>query len=298
MSKATARNDQSSSNVANLEDRLRNKSNSAAMETEFDLEMSELALTTEYGYYVELSAAKDVGDFKRRIDNAIKRLGFSDFAFVRLAAAEDSGELITVNPALMDAYYKAGLYENDMAIQHAAQDVQHFFRSTINEYVFQIPFTCDLTRSMRQTDELNRSFGYYDYYNVPSKAKNGNGNVVLSVTRRGMMPAALKRKVKDCYSDLQLLCDAIDYISMTKFPDDLLGPDDQQPREVKINPRPLLVLDMLANRDLNITEVAGELGINVVTANRHLQAARKAFGVRTNHAAIKQGVLNKLIKYK
>jgi len=297
MSKATARNDQFSPHVSNLEGNVRAMPNSAATEAALDLALSEVSLTTEYGYYIELSSAKDVGDFKQKIDNAVKRLGFSDFAFVRLAG-EDSGKLITVAQPLMDAYYKAGLYEKDMAVQHAAQDVQHFFRSTINEYLFQMPFTCDHTRCMREADDLNRSFGYYDFYNIPSKAKNGCGHVVLSVTRRGMPPAALKRKVKECYSDLQLLCDAIDFVSTRKFPGELLGAEREQPRDIKINPRPLVVLDMLANNDLNITEVAAELDINVVTANRHLQAARRAFGVKTNHAAIKQGILNKLITYK
>ncbi|MEO1245936.1 MAG: autoinducer binding domain-containing protein [Pseudomonadota bacterium] len=298
MSKATARNDSFQTQVSSLDDGARTMSNSAAIQADLESAFSEDSLTAEYGYYIELSSASDVGEFKRKIDNAVKRLGFSDFAFVRLSGAEDSGKLVTVAPELMDAYYKAGLYEHDMAIQHAAQQTQHFFRSVINEHVFQMPFSCDHTRCMIEADELNRSFGYYDFYNIPSKAKNGEGNVVLSVTRRGMPPAALKRKIKDCYSDLQLLCDAIDFVSTRSFPGELLGEERDQSRKIKINPRPLVVLDMLANNDLNITEVAGELGINVVTANRHLQAARRAFGVKTNHAAIKLGILNKLIEYK
>ena len=151
---------------------------------------------------------------------------------------------------------------------------------------------------MREINDLNKSFGCYDFYHVPAKAKNGNGHVLLSVTRRGLTPTQFKRVVQQCTSDLELLCDAIDFVSTRKFPDELLKDDMPEAHVITINPRPLQVLDMLANNDLNITQVAGELGINVVTANRHLHAARKAFGVKTNNAAIRQGILNELIEYR
>lgn len=290
VTKATAQSDQLSTQMADL--------GHGMAEKPLDDDLSDASLAAEYGYYVELSSAKDIGDFKQKIDDAVKRLGFSEYAFVRLASSEDSGELISVTPELLDAYYKEGLYEYDLALQHASEHTRPIFRSAINEYVFQAPFNCEHTRCMREADELNKSFGYYDFYNVPAKAQNGNGHVLLSVTHRGMNPAELKRKVQECYSDLELLCDAIDFVSTRKFPGELLGDEKCEARVITINPRPLLVLDMLANSDLNITQVAGELGINVVTANRHLQAVRKAFGVRTNYAAIRQGILNKLIEYK
>ena len=104
--------------------------------------------------------------------------------------------------------------------------------------------------------------------------------------------------MKERYADLQLLCDAIDRRVYRKFPSELLGDERLLPRAITINPRPLEVLEMLANNDMNITQVAGALGINVVTANRHLQAARRAYGVKTNYAAIRQAILNKLIVYK
>ena len=260
---------------------------------------SDARLDSEYGYYFELSSAKDVGDFKRRIENIVKRLGFGDYAFVRLASVEDSRELISITPDLIDSYDKAGLYEYDLILQHSIERTQPVFRSTINEHIFQAPFSYgEYTRCMHEADELNKSFGYFDFYNTPVEASNGDGHVVLAVTQKGLSPTALKRKVQRCVSDLQLLCEAIDFVSTRKFADKLIAQEKQGRQGIKINRRPLEILDMLANNDLNITEVAARMGINVVTANRHLQAARKAFGVKTNHAAIKQGILNKLIKYK
>ena len=262
-------------------------------------EVTDDSLTAEYSFYVELSSAKDVKDFKRKIGTAVKRLGFSEYAFIRLNGLVDAELLISVDPTLVTTYFNHGLHEADLVLQHACEDnIQPFFRSVVNEHVFQIPCSCPLTRCMRAADKLNRTYGYYDYYNIPAKAKNGLGQVLFSVTERGAAPSVLKRKVKEHYVDLQLLGDAIDFVSTRKFPGELLGDEQLQPHAIKINPRPLEVLEMLANHDLNATQVAERLDITVVTANRHLQAARKAFGVRTTYAALKQAFLNKLIVYK
>ena len=296
---APTRNAQIPRKTADLNGRKPHRSRAAAAQAGQDTALSDARLDVEYGYYFELSSAKDVHDFKRRIENIVKRLGFGDYAFVRLATADGSRELISITADLIDAYDKAELYEYDLALMHAAEQTQAVFRSEINEYIFQAPVACgEYTRCMHEINELNKSFGYFDYYTIPIKAGNGNGNASLSLTRRGLSPTELKRRVQQCVSDLQLLCEAIDFVSTRKFANELLGREDQESRTIKINPRPLEVLDMLANNDLNITEVAARMEINTVTANRHLQAARKAFGVRTNHAAIKQGILNKLIEYK
>lgn len=288
-----------SGQTADLKETKRNTSNSANAQAFREEAPSDAKLDSEYGYYFELSSAEDVGDFKRRIENIVKRLGFGEYAFVRLATVEGSIELVSITRDLINAYEKAGLYEYDLALKHAFEHTQAMFRSEVNEHIFQAPVAYgEYTRCAHEINELNKSFGYFDYYTIPIKARNGNGNVAFSVTRRGQSPTELKRRVQQCVSDLQLLCEAIDFVSTRKFAKDLLGREDQESRVIKINPRPLEVLDMLANNDLNITEVAARMGINTVTANRHLQAARKAFGVRTNHAAIKQGILNKLIEYK
>jgi len=297
MTKAAAHNGQMPSNVADLGARKRNMPNSATVASSDAV--SDERLENEYGYYFGLSSAKDVGDFKRRISNIVKQLGFSDFGFVRLADVEGSRDLISIEDGLINTYDKYGLYEHDLVLHHAIEHTQPIFRSVVNEHVFEAPFDYgEHTRCMREAYELNKRYDYYDFYNVPIQACNENGNVVLSVTRRGLSPTQLKRRVRQCVSDLQLLCEAIDFVSTNKFADQLLEPNRKDGHVIKINPRPLMVLDMLANSDMNITEVAKKMGINVVTANRHLQAARKAFGVRTNHAAIKQGILNKLIEYK
>lgn len=260
--------------------------------------VSERRLDAEYGCYVDLAMAKHVGEFKQKIEDAVRRLGFSEYAFVRLASVEDSKQLQSHTPALFDAYFNAGLDEHDLVTPHVMEKTSPIFRSEFTENVSHADFECDHTRCMRDILEVNKSFGYFDFYLAPAKAKNGKGNVLLSIGEKRLSPFELKSKVKKVFMDLKLLCEAIDHVSTRKFPGELLGKEKQEPREIVINPRPLVVLDMLANNDLNITQVAEELGINVVTANRHLQAARKAFDVKTNYAAIRQAVQSKLIQYR
>ena len=155
-----------------------------------------------------------------------------------------------------------------------------------------------MTRMMRAINKLNRSHGYYDFYNSFANAKNGNGNVMLSVTNRGCNSVRLREIVKGSESTLQVLCEAIDFVASRKFSEALLGTNFESTTNIAINPRPLKVLDALANNDFNISQVAEHLCISTVTANKHLETARRAFGAKTNYYAIKQAILNGLIDYK
>ena len=154
------------------------------------VEVSDDNLTAEYSFYVELSSAKDVRGFKRKIGTAVERLGFSEYAFVRLNGLVDAELLISVDPTLVKTYFNHGLHEADLVLQHACEEnIQPFFRSVVNEYVFKIPCSCPKTRCMRAADKLNRNYGYFDYYNIPAKAKKVRGQVLFSVTERGRPPA-------------------------------------------------------------------------------------------------------------
>jgi DNA-binding CsgD family transcriptional regulator len=56
-------------------------------------------------------------------------------------------------------------------------------------------------------------------------------------------------------------------------------------------------LNVLANRDYTVAQVADELNITAATAGKHLEAVRRSLGVRTNHKAIKIAIQNELIRY-
>ena len=89
----------------------------------------------EFGYYAELACSRDVLDFKTRIGAVVDRLGFSDFAFVRLAGRDaDFSMLMSTPSTLLDSYCKEGLYENDMMFSYAKSKVSPIYRSTLDHY--------------------------------------------------------------------------------------------------------------------------------------------------------------------
>jgi hypothetical protein len=253
----------------------------------------------EFGYYAELSEAKDIDEFEEKIGAAVNSLGFDEFSYFWSANPKlDSGRLINISPHLLSDYFAEQFYEQDLILPYSNATTKPVFQSTLHDYAANAPFETKMTRMMRAINCLNRSHGYYDFYNSFARAKNGNGNVMLSVTNRGCSTVSLKELVKGCESTLQVLCEAIDFVASRKFAETLLESTTVKKSNIAINPRPLRVLDTLANNDFNISQVAEHLSISTVTANKHLETARRAFGAKTNYYAIKQAVLNGLIDYK
>lgn len=252
----------------------------------------------EFGYYAELSEAKDVNEFEGKIDKLIKALGFDEFSYFRAAGANgDLQKLVTISQDMLSNYYNEEFYKHDLILNYINVNVSPIYQSALHDYVNKAPFEIEMTRLMKAIYALNKSYGYYDYYNCLSKATNGNGNIMLSVTKRGFTPVQLRNLVSGSESTLQVLCEAIDFVASRKFSEVLLGASNENTANIVINPRPLKVLDALANHDFNITQVADYLCISTVTANKHLETARRAFGAKTNYFAIKQAVLNGLIDY-
>jgi DNA-binding CsgD family transcriptional regulator len=253
----------------------------------------------EFGYYAELSEAKDVNEFEQKIDASIKALGFDEFSYYRTAGVgQDPQKLINISSSMVSDYYTERLYEQDLILTYANKNTNPIFQTILYDYASLSPVDTEMSRAMKALCKLNNSYGYYDFYNSFAPARNGNGNVMLSVTNRGCNPIILRNLVAECKSTLQVLCEAIDFVASRKFASILLSTSAEDTANIVINPRPLKVLDTLANNDFNIAQVAEYLCISTVTANKHLEAARRAFGAKTNYYAIKQAVLNGLIDYR
>ena len=253
----------------------------------------------EFGYYADLSEARTIEEFEQKIGASIRALGFDEFSYCWSANTEyDPGRLINISSHLLRDYFSEQFYEQDLILPYANATTKPIFQSTLHDYAASAPFETKTSRMMRAISNLNRSHGYYDFYNSFAKAKNSNGNVMLSITNRGCNSVQLRELVAGSESTLQILCEAIDYVASRKFSDILISANVKAKADIAINPRPLKVLDVLANNDFNIAQVAEYLSISSVTANKHLETARRAFGSKTNYFAIKQAVLNGLIDYK
>ena len=253
----------------------------------------------ELSYFSQLSRSKDLNDFKQRILKAVNQMGFSDFSFIHMDASGDIDSLVlsTIPRAISRSYFEQGLYQHDLIIPYANSRTRPIFRSELENYVNQAPFDNDMTETSHEIYKINKSHGFYDFFNMPSNSFDGSGKVMFLVTQRDGNPFDFRQRVMQCLRSLELLSEAIDILVGQRF-SDVIGLKKPPPKTIyKINPAPLRVLQTLANNDLNIQCIAHKLCISVVTANKHLETARKSLGVRTNYAAIKRGLESGLIHF-
>ena len=260
---------------------------------------SEASCAAELSYFSDLSNARDIRDLRQCILTAVNQMGFSDFSFVRMDSSGDVDSLVlaTIPKSISQSYFDQGLYEHDVIIPYGRSKNRPIFRSQLENYLNQAPFENEMTETTREIYKLNKSHGYYDYFNMPKEANNGDGKVMFTVTQRGGNPFEFQQKVKQCIRPLELLSEATDIIAARNFPDVIGVKKTADNHKYKINRAPLRVLQTMANNDFNIQLLADNLSISLVTANKHLNTVRNILGVRTTHAAIKKAILHGLITY-
>jgi len=94
--------------------------------------------------------------------------------------------------------------------------------------------------------------------------------------------------VEVCKDPLHILAQAIDYVGTRKFPDFFLCEHECQ--KIVITPKPLVLLNMLAQEDLTLLQTADKLSISIHTADKHISAVKKALGASTIHGAIYKAI--------
>jgi DNA-binding CsgD family transcriptional regulator len=246
----------------------------------------------QFGYFAELNAARHEDELKAKVLDIVNRLGFSDYSVVNLDCIHEAQYPLNSLPTpLIRSYYEKRLYTEDMILQRAIDNTDPFLSSLIHEHVDSAPYNSDMTRKMTAIYELNKSFGYYDCYHVPYKTQNIN--LLLSVVARGVSPVDFQNLIKESKQSLLLLTDAIVFMLSNRFSKLL----PIRAEDLTINPKPLRVLNTLANSDLTIEQVAQKLCISVVTANQHLKTVRTKLGVRSNYASIRRCILTGIIKF-
>ena len=150
----------------------------------------------EFGYYAQLSESVDVNEFKQKIDKFIRALGFDEFSYFRTSGVgQDPQKLISICSTMVNEYYTEKLYEKDLILTYANKNTKPIFQTVLYEYAAQSPVDTETSRGMKALCKLNNSYGYYDFFNSFASARNGNGNVMLSVTNRGCNPLELRKLV-------------------------------------------------------------------------------------------------------
>ncbi len=242
-------------------------------------------LVFDINTYRELNAAKDIRDFKQRILNIVNRLGFSDYTYTRLEYANDiEAHLISIPDEIAENYHAERYWEDDVILEHCRSSTAPLRLSVVEDYLACSPVPSAAFGRNCELYRMVASFGYSDFYHIPYKAHNGSGNIMFSVTSKDESSSEIYRKVEKHKTELHLLADAIDFIGTCKFPDYFLHATES--RDIQIAPKALRVLTLLANEDLTLKQAADRLSISVDIAQRHVAAARKAFGVSTTNRAV------------
>ena len=244
----------------------------------------------------EFSNSRSLADLKQRILQCVTTLGFTDFIFMRLERGwhthASQGLLYSLPDELMRIYHENNMHSYDLMIPYGKSNTQPIFSSQVYGYIDEAPFDIELTRKNRTLCQLYRRFSYFEHYVTPIHAFNGNGNVQLMLTSRGVEKEAFQSRITPMMPACRFLCKAIDSVSTKKFRSSFIDTKDSP---VSITPKPLSILNRLANHDISITELAKDMCISPITAHQHIAAARKAFGVQTNIAAIVKAVKAGLI---
>lgn len=242
--------------------------------------------TFEIRCHQELSKARDLPELKDKILSFVTRLGFTDFSFGRMASKNPSAGMVlmTTPNIITDHYRHSDVWQHDLMLQHARACQEPIFQSTIDDYVANAPLKTESILSNRETRALVRGHGFYDYYATPLKSTNGNGNVLLATTAKNMSCVRFKELAEINKEAFAILGRAIDYVGIKKFPNFFL--DESESKQILITPRPLLLLNTMAKGNLTLNDAAQKLGMSLSTANKHIAAARAAFGANTNASAV------------
>ena len=259
---------------------------------EHDTKPSAISLDEHASYRTELSSASNQHALKNTLHAIVKRLGFSDYSVMNLhCTAEPQYQLSSLPAAMLDAYFEQRLFTDDMVLQRALNRPEPFFSSLVYDHVHRAPYRCKMTQTMAAIDALNCSFGYFESYHIPYKTHNRY--LMLSLVAKGVSPLDCKRLVNAAKQRLDALMDAIAFVLRADFTDML----PVRYQGLPMTPKPLLVLNTLANNDMTIEQVAEKLGISVVTANQHLKTMRTKLGVKSNYACIRYCIAAGLITF-
>jgi hypothetical protein len=250
-------------------------------------------LASEIELYQHLNSAKNVSDFLTRIGDLLRPIGISDFAHTSMKSM--SGVLDpfgTYDPKTTDQYAREGFHTDDMTVRALLRDKRPIFRSVVDNYVAAAPFDTEALARHRDAKKFLDQQGMFDVYNVP--IVRGNEVVSLfSMSTRNCAAHDFYLKTAPYAERVQTLARAVDTIGVQKFNSHFHN-DKFNPR-LPLHHRPLRLLETLAQKGCTLNEAAEVLDIAISTANQHIAAAKKAFGVSTTQGAILAALKEKLI---
>ena len=236
-----------------------------------------------------LNTTRDFNEFKAQIGGIIRRFGFGEHILARLSC---DGQVIpflcTVSNDVWQSYQQA-LQSPSLIAQYIRHNNSPIWHSRIEQTLRTIEFQTDFTAHTAHAFEAFRQAGYADIYLMPGKASATGDKVFLAVMSQHRPLEEFHKSVQDAQDGLHDLSQAIDEVGHRKFPDFFITKENIP--DIRIIPRPLAVLALMAHEDMSLQETADHFGRSVHTLNQQIAAVRKAFGTDTTYGAIYTGMI-------
>lgn len=250
-------------------------------------------LLSKRPFYQELSRAKDINDFERRISRKLENLGFSDFAYARIDAnGGTTAGLSTTREDMLRTYQEEAFYECDLVMQHSRKKSTPIFTSTIESYIADAPFDNELFDRNFEIIRMNKCYNFYDSYTIPFDTLDNN-RAAFSVMAQGVERIKFQDNIRAHTDELHSVAQITDYIAISRFPN-FFGQPETAPKP-RIPPKPLMLLNILAKNNLTLSEAAKLMAISIHTANKHAATFKKLTGANTLAAAVYIAMLEGLI---
>lgn len=244
--------------------------------------------------YRYLDRSRCLEELRQRIGKALGALGFSDFVYLRMGKQDDIyATLSSLDPRLLETYFQDELHRHDVMLRYCLENIRPALLSSIQEYLFSAPYTTEAIERNRAIQSLIEQFDYADFYGIPIPHPDAD-NALFAVSAKNVDRIELQRLVNTGNAALTLLARAIDRIGATRFPGHFFRCKE---RCGPLNPRPLLLLTLIATENMTIAEAANKMGISLHTANKQMAAAKQALGASTQASAVylamKEGLIER-----
>lgn len=235
--------------------------------------------------------------FKNGHEILVKSFGFCNYAYILCRNSEDVLKNVWAYPEVSrDLYVTERLSRYDIMLNHVMRSEQGILQGDIVRQCSLLSFQHDIFHFNTQIYEMVRSLGMLDYYNFGfnpacSIENRGFGRAVLSIGAVGMSEPEFHTRIKKYEYRLQLFGRIFDYVGYYRN----YGFTFQNPIFDALRGTPRRVLDVLANKNINVTQVAKELKLSQRTVAQALDDARTELDVPTNIRAVVEAVKRGII---
>ncbi len=252
---------------------------------------------SESDFCGRLAAAQGRGDFKQRVRETIRRLGFSDFGLLRMRDVHDlAGWIFTLPQDILEHYHHNMYHDHEHVWQHLLNKNSPVFCSSLYHRSDTSGYTDHQVKCSQATERLMTAHGYHDAYCIPLESAIGKGYpAVFFVFSKNLSAAKFRVRVTGHEKTLALLGQAIDHVSSHHFAEFYLG--SKSTRRVPMTPASVQVFCEMVNNDWTIRQTAIHLGVHPRSVVHHLAAIKRELGTGTlanaTYLAIQKGWFDK-----